>query len=525
MESQRTLNKNIARTISFLNHHFWVMPILFSVVFFFITTNHGIGLSPDSIAYLGVAENINNGSGITVPYGLPPNQPLTQFPPLLPILLALISNIGISTVTSAKILNLFLLIVFIGLSYLIFRKINSQTSFFRSAAFLFISIFISIIFIFNMLWSEPLMIVLGMGGLLVFYDSQTKNNLFLAFLAGVIFALAITSRYAGITYLFAALLFVLINNSIFWKRKLFHWFFLSVPTLSILPVWLLRDIGNGVSSTGRSLNFHPLTISHVHQLLNTIADWFQLPDSIATIIKLTVFLLLLGFFVVVGWDLFVSKRVHEQNIAKILAVFGCIYMLFVLFSIMFLDANIPLDTRILSPLLIIILLLIVYIAKFDFPLSIRVKNLSKVLIALIPIFTIVVFLNNFPLINQAYQNGIGFNSLNWKNFESLNYVNKLNGDYLLISNAPEPVFYYTNHEVYSLPKKFLSMQQEENLNYQSELQELISNELIEKTYFIFFHDIKGGSDTDISALKSDFQFELDSSYREATIFKYIPGNK
>jgi hypothetical protein len=147
------------------------------------------------------------------------------------------------------------------------------------------------------------------------------------------------------------------------------------------------------------------------------------------------------------------------------------------------------------------------------------------LVALIPIFTIFVFLNNFPLLKQAYQNGIGFNSKAWKNFESLQYLNELSRSFYLISNAPEPVFYYTNHEVYSLPKKFLSMRQDENLNYQSELQELISNELIEKTYFIFFHEIKGGSDSDISALQNEFHFELDRSYPESTIYKYLPGDK
>jgi hypothetical protein len=163
--------------------------------------------------------------------------------------------------------------------------------------------------------------------------------------------------------------------------------------------------------------------------------------------------------------------------------------------------------------------------KFDFLTTYRVKIFYKILVVLIPIFTILVFLNNFPLLKQAYQNGIGFNSLVWKNFESLQYLNEFSGSYYLISNAPEPVFYYTNHEVYSFPKKFLSMQQEQNLNYQYEIHELISNELIEKTYFIFFHDIKGGSDSEISELQTEFQFELDRSFHEATIYKYIPGNK
>jgi len=525
MESQHTINKNIARTISFLNHHFWVIPILFSVMFFFITTNHGIGLSPDSIAYLGVAENITNGSGITVPYGLPPNQPLTQFPPLLPILLSLIAKLGFSMVTSAKILNLILITAFFIITYLILKLIDPRPSVFRSVTFLFIAIFISSTYVFSMLWSEPLMIVLGLSGFLVFYYSQTKNNFLYALYAGVIFALTVAARYAGITYLFSALFFVLISVTISLKRKLLLWFLLSVPTITFLSVWILRDIGNGISSTGRSLNFNPLNISHIHQLLNTISGWFQLPNTTFTILKFFIYLFVFAFFLTVSWGLFFSKSKQPHNIGKVFTVFVIIYSLFILISIMFLDSNIPLDTRILSPVLVIFLLMIVIANKFDFLTIYRVKNIYKVLVALIPIFTIVVFLNNFALVKQAYQNGIGFNSLAWKNFESLKYVNKLNGDYLLISNAPEPVFYYTNHEVYSLPKKFLSMQQEENVNYQAEIQELISTELVQNTYFIFFHDIKGGSDSDISALQTKFQFDLDNRFPEATIYKYIPRNK
>jgi len=68
------------------------------------------------------------------------------------------------------------------------------------------------------------------------------------------------------------------------------------------------------------------------------------------------------------------------------------------------------------------------------------------------------------------------------------------------------------------------MQQEENENYNSQIQELINVELLETTYFVFFDDIKGGSDSDISSLQSEFKFELEKRFDEAKIYKYNPGN-
>lgn len=505
-----------------LNKYFWIGPLVLTILVYILTTRHGIGLSPDSIAYLGAATNLKNGIGLSLPYGLPPNQPLTQFPPLLPIILYIISKTGIPIIFSAKLLNLLLVTSFVFLSDLILSVMDNRNSFIKSSVLSLVSVFVVVQFIFNMLWSEPLMIVLGLAGFLIFFYSQKYNNFYYLILSGILFGLAVSARYAGVTYLATALIVVLLNSSNNWEKKVFSWIALSIPTSIFLYFWMTREIGNAVSTTGRVVNFHPFGISHLHQILTTVGLWFQLPNSAPTLLKLFATIVFVGFFLYITWFVILAKRFKDNYFYKILIIFVYVYGGFVLLSLMFLDANIPLDTRILSPVLFTVLLLVITISKFQSQNKNYPGQITRTLAIVIPIAVVGIFLHNISNIKDAYQNGIGFNNVIWKRYESIQYLNNLPQDHLLISNAPEPVFYFTNNLVYSLPKQYLAMQQEQNSNYGDEINQLIKKYLTEKTYFIFFHKIKGGSDSDISSFQNNFNLILEKNFDEATIFSYNP---
>ena len=505
-----------------LNKYFWIGPFVLSMIIYLLTTRYGIGLSPDSIAYLGSAWNLNNGNGLSLPYGFPPNQPLTQFPPLLPVILFIISKTGIPLALGAKLLNLILVTSFVFLSNLILIEMENRSSFFRSSVLGLVSVFAVVQFIFSMLWSEPLMIVLGLAGFLLFFYSIKYNNYYYLMIAGIFFGLAVSARYAGITYLTTALLFVFLKPAYKWKKKLFSWCVLSMPTVVFLYFWMTREIGNAISTTGRVVNFHLLDSSHIHQILTTVGQWFQLPNTAHTFLKISLTLVLVGYILFITWFVFFTSRFKESFFERILLIFIYIYCLFILISLMFLDANIPLDTRILSPVLFTFLLSIITISKFRNQNNNYTIRITQILAIAIPIFIAAILLNNISIIKDAFQNGIGFNNLTWKKYGSIQYLNDLTQDHLLISNAPEPVFYYTNNVVYSLPKQYLAMQQEQNANYDDEINQLISKYLKEKTYFIFFHNIKGGSDSDISSLQKKFNLIPEIVFDEASIFSYIP---
>ena len=519
-QNVNALNK--IRITHVFDKYFWIGPLLLSILIYLITTRYGIGLSPDSIAYLGSAWNLNNGSGFSLPYGLPPNQPLTQFPPLLPVILVLISKTGIPLILAAKLLNLLLVISFVILANLTLQEIDNRNPFFRLSVLSLVSVFAVVQFIFNMLWSEPLMIVLGFAAFLVFFNSQKYNNFYHLVLSGILFGLTVSARYAGVTFLATAMLIVFFIPSNNWKKKIYSWIALSAPTAIFLYFWMTRETGNAISSTGRVISFHPFNISHIHQILSTVGQWFLVPNSAHTVFKLVATLLFVGFVLLSSWFVFFSRRLKDRFIEKILIIFVYIYCLFVFFSITFLDANIPLDTRILSPVLFSVLLLVLIISKIQNQNITSTNRITYLISILITVFMVGILIINIPVLKNAFQNGIGFNSVTWKRYESIKYLNNLPQDHFLISNAPEPVFYYTNNVVFSFPKQYLTMQQEQNANYESEINQLISNYLKEKTYFIFFHKIKGGSESDIASFQKTFNLMPEKVFEEASIFLYIP---
>jgi len=66
------------------------------------TSNYKAGLSPDSVEYLAAANNLLLGKGLLTYNGLP----FTEWPPLYPILLFLLSFLlNIKTILSAVIIN------------------------------------------------------------------------------------------------------------------------------------------------------------------------------------------------------------------------------------------------------------------------------------------------------------------------------------------------------------------------------------------------------------------------------------
>lgn len=83
-----------------------------------VATRAGVGIDADSAAYLGTAQNIVDGRGITVPFTLFTDEyapadaarfdgqvPLTHFPPLYPVAVATVASGGLSVESAARLLG------------------------------------------------------------------------------------------------------------------------------------------------------------------------------------------------------------------------------------------------------------------------------------------------------------------------------------------------------------------------------------------------------------------------------------
>ena len=499
-------------------------PAILSILFYWYTTAQGIGLSPDSISYIGVADSLIHGKGLVVPFGFPPFTHLTQFPPLYSILIAILSLSGASLQVSARILNLIILVIFYLVANKLLLQIDTNLLSVRFLILTLIAVSATFLTITSMAWSETLMITLGLIGFYLLFMNKERNNNLVTIFTGFIFALAILTRYAAITYLGAAVLYKLffIKRDNF-KQKFIQILLLTIPGFLLLSGWLLFNSSTGGSATNRSFNFHMLTYSHLQELLTTISSWFLVPISTPTVIKL----LLTSIIILVFLILFIRELAQviknsRPSLPFLLMVFILVYTFFVLFSKVFLDANIPLDFRILSPLFISSIFLTLPISRKLISLNNKSSFFKISIPAILLIMSVLSISNNFEAIRFIHTNGTGFNQLYKKDSEVFTFLKQQPMTTIFVSNAPEPAYFFTNHPVYSLPKNYLQMSQSVNPEYEIQMAMLKEQFTSADGMFIIFSGIPGSSNEDIENLCQFFGLEKVITYNEATIFKPNP---
>ncbi len=498
--------------------------IIISGVYYWYLTDKGLVLNPDSVVYLGVAHNLSIGNGLRVPFGLPPQIPLAQFPPLLSMILFGIAKLGLSLELSARLLNLTLLSVLLIILGKFQRQITNKYPLFRFALLAYVAVYLLTTFLFTTLASEPLMIALGLSGILFWLVSEEKSSIFYLLLASIFFALTIMTRYAGITYLAAAGLMLLLFSHNSWIKKLGKIFILCLPTLIFLFIWLLRSTGAESTSTNRIFLIHPIRVAQISAALTTISNWFLVPENSPIILKLMVAFIFSGIILIIFiYSLRKNNETGSNFLPKTLLAFFFSYPLFLLFSITFLDANIPLDKRLLSPIFVLIpLVLLLFVQSFSKKVYLTKYGVTAITLLFLGLSTFM-FIQNRIFSQQVHELGFGFNYAEFKNDPLFNYLSHVDQPAIFISNAAEPVYLFTQHEVFFLPKRFNSMENRENQNFDAEIAKLKEKYLLEPTYFIFFEKITGGNNEDQKYYQSQFRLHFVEKFDNASLYSYLPA--
>ncbi len=123
----------------FSKNRFLTFLIVLSVIAVFFgalaTSRYGAGVASDSVRYLSVAQNLLNGKGLTIHRG----DPLLSWPPLYPIVLALLSFITqLDVFTAGWYFNVLLLGLNLFLSGVIFYRVFSDKPLYAYLASLFV---------------------------------------------------------------------------------------------------------------------------------------------------------------------------------------------------------------------------------------------------------------------------------------------------------------------------------------------------------------------------------------------------
>jgi hypothetical protein len=204
---------------------------------------------------------------------------------------------------------------------------------------------------------------------------------------------------------------------------------------------------------------------------------------------------------------------------RLLVLFVLIYTVFLAGSISFLDANTPLDHRILSPVYIVGLLLI-FLSVHQ--LVSHLKHGPYLRMALIALAIPMLALHAFQgalLVTTRHQNGSGFMEVQWRQSQIIPVVESLPTERPIYSNAPEGIYFLTERPALGLPKKMKATTQEINDSYTDELQVMKQRLEAEDGVVVYFTNLGRSSMTEAIDLQTQLDLSLLLQTDDGLIFQ------
>lgn len=498
----------------------------------YLSTSAGLGFGNDSVAYVGAARNIMEGNGYARTSGGGEIKPLTHYPPLFSLTLAVGSAlIHYDPIRVARALIIFLwgLSVFLG-GWLTWRMSRSMVAGLIFAFFLATNG--RLLFIYAVIMSEPLYIVLTFAAFLILFrylnqknepqstQKDTKEKLlrvpfvflrdlrgssFFLTLAGILSGLAYLTRYSGLALL-ATMIAVILWIEPGWKTKLRSTLIYLVGAIPLMLAWTLRNALQGLSATNRVLSYHPIPADKLDYGVRQVWDW-MIPGWFGALTADWPLLSILHAsrdwpgtpYLIVGlvaaallvWLAFAAKRLWNsatQNPS--LAVFFTstlylfVYLAAIIFSMFFFDASTPFHDRILAPIYISLL------AAFIL-LGLRLWRTGKwplrVLIVILALSAASVSVADAGrTVERLQADPLGFASARWRNSKVIAAINALPPDTLLYSNSPTAIYILTGRPAYIMPTPIDPVDNQPRGNFDEDLAELRADLAAGKTALIIF---------------------------------------
>jgi hypothetical protein len=422
----------------------WLAPIcsMIGVAVIWWSTPLGPAVSFDSFAYLHVAQNVLNGHGLSL-WTRDGYRAMTHWPPLYPLILALLGRLGLDLLTAARILQAALFAANLGLAAAIVKRANGSTGA-ALAGCLALLASADMLTIHTAAWSEPLFLLLAVGGLWALADSPGQPQLIV--LASALVSLATLTRYSGISLIITGALLLL------WSCRIRDAAIFVL--LSSLPIalWLWRNLHAAGATADRHLAWHPLWLGQVRFAGSTAAFWIA-PKGAPAIARGLILAAFAALMLAVGKIASASSTAAPPlrgPIQRILLLFILTYLAFVAVSRTFIDAAIPMDARILSPVLFTGVSLLAISATPWLKLAIaRPRWLCAVVILM---FFVPHAIYSTRFLSDLRQNGDGYAGRDWRDSRLIAKIRTLDPATPIYTNGMIGVAFQTGRWERGLPE-------------------------------------------------------------------------
>ncbi|MDP1844794.1 MAG: hypothetical protein Q8K64_15365 [Sediminibacterium sp.] len=434
---------------------YWDALIASSLVFVLIalfTKHSGIGISPDSVEYLSVANHIVERFSFT-DFN---NEPFVLFPLGYPIFLVLIKCLSpIAITNSLPVVNALIFSAILFCCSSILKASIKSNGMVRLLILLLLACSPALLEVYTMLWSETFFILISLFFVLAakkyLHDSAISSLILLACISAIGFSV----RYVGIVFILTGSVFILFNPQLKFLQKILHGLLLGFIGASLAIINLARNAMVSGTYTGVREKAIRGIWDNLQDVGLVIGYWFPIPETQQ---QLTVALLIL--FLVMAFSLVVYHCMQAQYYARystIIALFFLVYIFFMLIT-----ASVSrfetLSSRLMSPIFIPIILL----------LALWVNRLMRGKIKTVRVLIVLTFLGIYSFVqfhqyklNRDTWEGVGaagipgYSEDQWTKSPMVSYIKKDIEKYQppVLANANDALYYLSGINSVALPHK------------------------------------------------------------------------
>jgi hypothetical protein len=285
------------------------------------------------------------------------------------------------------------------------------------------------------------------------YFEETKGTWIV--LAALATSAAFLTRYVGVSLILAIGIVLLLNRDILKQRIRDLLLFGGIAVLP-MALWSLRGYLLTRTLNDRTLSFHPLTIKNYVSAIDVVYGWF-FPRSLVegaekVFLALTAAALILLIFLI--WRSRKASKAGriedfspEKKISLLHALYVVLYALVIVLSKTWLDADIGLSDRILSPMLVSMLILLAA------GLSFLWNNYGKArpFIVLAGLGLIVYYaVGTFVSVQGFHNTGLGIARRGWNRSEVIQSLQSY-ADTPMYTNSNSSLYLWSDRAGYGIP--------------------------------------------------------------------------
>lgn len=469
---------------------------MLAILIVWLATPFGIGINPDSTVYLDAAGSLIEGRGLVVLTGSGEFKPLTHYPPLYSAVLAVVTRVGrllgeVSIETIARVVNSFLLganVLLVGIALRSYARDSHWLPILGASLTLTAP---DIITIHTFALTEALFMFLALGGLIALSRFMDTDRRAWLIASAALIALALLTRYVGVTLVLTGVLVLLFVNGRTLRRRSFDALLFGLIACVPMAFWLFRNMRYAEGMTDRDFGFHPVRLRQLAAGLSAVSTWLFL-GKVRTDLRVIFFVVELaaaGLFVIyllrrrraialISKEYLDSSAGEEKRILRgrfspmlmIFTVFMVIYVAFLIFTAFFVDADTVLDLRALVPVHVAAIVLVCGLAWRGFTSSREVRRIRIVLLALAIILVGSYSIRLGRWLIEARQDGQGYASRAWRESKTIAHIRKLPAGVPIYSNGYDAIYYLIRRPAIYIPEEVKHGTGRANENYAAEVE-------------------------------------------------------